>query len=110
MYYGFGYDDANDDYKVVGIAKRYSQIKVWVYSLKADSWRLAGMISSQGPCCFIPEISVLLDNHLVHWFCKFHFSSDQQQQLRCFNLRSETWAAIVLLPEVNNLVVTFRGS
>ncbi|CAI9771097.1 unnamed protein product [Fraxinus pennsylvanica] len=42
--YGFGFDEANEDYKVVGIFGRYENLGryktvVKVYSLKNDSWR-----------------------------------------------------------------------
>ncbi|XP_055814287.1 F-box/kelch-repeat protein At3g23880-like [Solanum dulcamara] len=42
--YGFGYDESNDDYKVVGVLcreRRYTfhHLEVKIYSLKSDSWR-----------------------------------------------------------------------
>lgn len=46
-FYGFGYDSTNDDYVVVRVITRFSRplyqgypIKVELYSLKHDSWRL----------------------------------------------------------------------
>lgn len=41
--YGFGYGELHDDYKVVGISRKYNKegsrdIEVKVYSLKSDSW------------------------------------------------------------------------
>ncbi|KAL8127140.1 F-box protein CPR1-like [Apium graveolens] len=39
--YGFGYDDVNDDYKLLRITQFYNEVrnKVRIYSLKSDSWR-----------------------------------------------------------------------
>ncbi|KAL8127143.1 hypothetical protein AgCh_014168 [Apium graveolens] len=39
--YGFGYDDVNDDYKLLHISQFYNEVrnKVKIYSLKSDSWR-----------------------------------------------------------------------
>lgn len=39
--YGFGYDDVNDDYKLIRITQFRNEVrnKVRIYSLKSDSWR-----------------------------------------------------------------------
>ncbi|KAL5845790.1 hypothetical protein ACOSQ3_009314 [Xanthoceras sorbifolium] len=37
--FGFGYDVASDDYKLVRISRKQSSTKFIVYSLRANSWR-----------------------------------------------------------------------
>ncbi|KAM7528819.1 hypothetical protein LguiB_032229 [Lonicera macranthoides] len=74
--FGFGYDDAKDDYKVVRMVQFYGYdeesfwSKVNVYSLKSDSWRrnedfpycisyerVSGVLASGGCLCLLCKYS-----------------------------------------------------
>lgn len=102
--YGFGFDDANDDYKIVRVMTRYSydhhgmRREVSVYSMKSDSWSLIESTSYQDSMKHM-ENGALVDNHLVHW--KFWSPSDNEHRIGCFDLRNNGWCDDVPLPDYN---------
>ncbi|KAM7523265.1 hypothetical protein LguiA_013167 [Lonicera macranthoides] len=68
--FGFGYDDAKDDYKVVRMVQFYGKgeesfrSEVSVYSLKLDSWR---KISDFPYYLSYERVSSVLANGALHW-------------------------------------------
>lgn len=91
---GFGYDEMDDDYKVVTLANyHYGSnnniiFKAEIYSLKTDSWRqIDAMFQVLGPPC-----SSVFFNGFIHWksFCSarerpvifsFHMSTEVFQEI-----------------------------
>ncbi|XP_059290600.1 F-box/kelch-repeat protein At3g23880-like [Lycium ferocissimum] len=66
--YGFGYDESNDDYKVVEINGVYGIHYVYganlkIYSLKSNSWR---RMKKYGDALFSPDSAVFVNGSL-HW-------------------------------------------
>lgn len=77
-YYGFGYDEANDDYKVVRLVEFCGNSQVKIYSLRSNSWstvaprfpyapasvfRSRGFFSIGNRC----SNAGVLANNAVHW-------------------------------------------
>lgn len=114
--FGFGFDDANDDYKIVGVEiymgseeeedeededdEDYVAVgvmrEVKVYSLKSDSWSLVEKTFAEDSTEY-KESGVVIDNHLVHW--KFWNRSTGNLRIGCFDLRSNQWGDDVPLPD-----------
>nr|XP_016514827.1 PREDICTED: F-box/kelch-repeat protein At3g06240-like [Nicotiana tabacum] len=61
--YGFGYDEVNDDYKVVAVFSKMTSACVSMYSLKNDSWRRLDDI--QGPVAY--NCWPKLVSRKLHW-------------------------------------------
>lgn len=70
--YGFGYDEASDDYKLVvmaqfRISKTGSTYEIVVYSLKSNSWRKVGDSLFQGSTIISNERNAVLVGNSLHW-------------------------------------------
>ncbi|XP_021741938.1 F-box/kelch-repeat protein At3g06240-like [Chenopodium quinoa] len=80
---GFGYDDVNDDYKLVMFKPVYDTDsyywQIYVYSLNANSWRYTGV-----------KPAVVIDNHLLH----LTFSYENMTGIGCFDIRTEQWSVL----------------
>ncbi|XP_074324911.1 F-box protein CPR1-like [Apium graveolens] len=68
--YGFGYDDVNDDYKLLRISQYHNEVtdKVMIYSLKSHSWQTLDdcpFLSTTQNQPFLTH-GVFLD-HSLHW-------------------------------------------
>ena len=101
--YGFGFDDINDDYKVVRLTSAYpidldlykfEAIRgVEVYSFRSGYWDLI-----EGPynqdLMMRTENGALIDNHLVHW--RFWSVSYGRFRIGCFDLRNNRWSDVPL--------------
>ena len=120
--FGFGFDDTNDDYKIVGVDIYMAhdvenddedqgdyvavgvRTEVEVYSLKSDSWSLVESSLFEDSIEY-KESGALIDNHLVHW--KFWNPSTGKLRVGCFNLRSNRWGDDVPLPD--SIPLTFEN-
>ncbi|KAM7528799.1 hypothetical protein LguiB_032209 [Lonicera macranthoides] len=98
--FGFGYDDAKDDYKVVRMVQFYGKDKesfrseVSVYSLKSDSWRRIGDFPYY---LSYERVSGVLASGALHWVVSRkrrrleRFSGDL---IVAFDLRSEEYSLV----------------
>ncbi|XP_027119956.1 F-box/kelch-repeat protein At3g23880 isoform X1 [Coffea arabica] len=94
--YGFGYDESNEDYKVVGVSFVNvsdvfgTEIRVKVYSLKGNSWRRiqedfkVGDMDEYG--CFA--------NGKLHWVSNRIPGSDDVRKIISFDLASEAFGEV----------------
>lgn len=86
--YGFGFDESNDDYKVVGVlsgfcdADRYETM-VKIYSLRADSWKRIEVFDDGLP---FDDAGKFVSGKL-HWGKRFGSSS--RWDIVCLDLGSE---------------------
>ncbi|KAM7523286.1 hypothetical protein LguiA_013188 [Lonicera macranthoides] len=98
--FGFGYDDAKDDYKVVRMVQFYGKgeesfrSEVSVYSLKSDSWR---KISDFPYYLSYERVSGVLANGALHWVVNRKrrwgdFSSGDL--IAAFDLRTEEYRLV----------------
>lgn len=101
--YGFGFDDINDDYKVVrltgahpldlGLYKSAAISEVEVYSFKSGHWDVI-----EGPydqdLMMRMENGALIDNHLLHW--RFWDVSYGRFRIGCFDIRHNRWSDVPL--------------
>lgn len=94
--FGFGYDDSNDDYKVVFYcnAKRDRlEAQVHVYSLRKNSWRRI-----RAYCCFSVDYAhpVYYVNGVLHWMAWPSLDpGDPRRSILSFNLAKETFLEIL---------------
>ncbi|PHT97105.1 hypothetical protein BC332_33969 [Capsicum chinense] len=101
--YGFGYGELHDDYKVVGISRKYNKegsrdIEVKVYSLKSDSWTSVDACGEilNGSCRkMILNGSGLFANGKLHWqtiIAGPNFSNARKgRDIISFDLTNEKW-------------------
>ncbi|CAI9117829.1 OLC1v1019314C1 [Oldenlandia corymbosa var. corymbosa] len=101
--YGFGYDELNDDYKVVEICC-YARLGinretiVNVYSLKSNSWRRiqdyeGGMISGSPGVFF---------NGVLHWLTTHRDGLKRVWSILSLEISSETHGTRLMLPQSEN--------
>ena len=102
--YGSGYDDVNDDYKVVRLTdqtfhngSRYMVRRMAeVYSLKLDCWSMVEVGSCRGESQHLGS-AALIESHLLHWrYCHIGYGT---YQISCFDLRNNRWGNDVPLPD-----------
>lgn len=94
--YGFGFDEANEDYKVVGIFGRYENLGryktvVKVYSLKNNSWRRIEDFKGGAPRDDMGKFA----NGKLHWFASpwvVHTSS--RWDIVSLDLESEIYGTV----------------
>ncbi|KAL3507355.1 hypothetical protein ACH5RR_032737 [Cinchona calisaya] len=95
MIFGFGYDNLNDDYKVVGVfcvfcGGNVYETEVRVYSLKSDAWKRIEDFKG----------GVLLDdsgkyaNGKLHWASSHGFDSNPSWKIISLDLGSETYGEV----------------
>ncbi|KAL3506684.1 hypothetical protein ACH5RR_032066 [Cinchona calisaya] len=94
--YGFGYDESNDDYKVVevGCFCRYGmnyQTVVNIYSLRTNSWRR--IQDYQGG--FISSCSGVFVNGAIHWLVVSRDGSSFSWGVVSLNLATENYGEII---------------
>ncbi|XP_058182226.1 F-box/kelch-repeat protein At3g23880-like [Rhododendron vialii] len=97
--YGFGFDESNDDYKVVlifcnsggGVS---AERKVMVYTLRTDSWRQIGGISCDVPFGFIGKFL----NGSIHWVVRDNSGSSYSSVnvIVSLDLEKETYNEVLL--------------
>lgn len=93
--YGFGYDEANDDYKVIGVCTIWGhnrmEARVVAYSLKTDCWRrvedLREVRLEAG--CFTKG---KLSNGKLHW--TLYNSFDTGRKIVSFDLSNERYGEV----------------
>ncbi|MCD7469608.1 hypothetical protein HAX54_008750 [Datura stramonium] len=90
--YGFGYDESNDDYKVVEIYGVYGIHYVYgakfkIYSLRENSWR---RIEKYSDALFSPDSGVFLNGSL-HWTVAHNDGSCVFWDIVSLNLESEEY-------------------
>lgn len=102
-FYGFGYDSTNDDYVVVRLITRFTRfsdqayrIKVELYSLKHDSWRLIQPF----PYHVIFHQRTYLNCHFVnnrfHWmvYCETGYESPNRWMIVSLDLSNDEYRDI----------------
>uniref|UniRef100_M1B063 Ubiquitin-protein ligase n=1 Tax=Solanum tuberosum TaxID=4113 RepID=M1B063_SOLTU len=88
--YGFGYDEFNDDYKLILVysskIKNIGYNEVKVYSLKTNSWkRIKGFVNG-----YVYSNSGVLMNGIIHWDSRPHRDfNGNDSKIVYFNLVSE---------------------
>ncbi|XP_074266009.1 F-box protein CPR1-like [Silene latifolia] len=101
--FGFGFDEATEDYKIVNVSDVHSGngnvVKkriTTVYSVNLGTWKVVDQM--------LPDDSmedrfggVLIDNCLLHWM--FWSPSKKKRRIGCFDIRVEKWVDDVMLPE-----------
>ncbi|KAI5660652.1 hypothetical protein M9H77_19975 [Catharanthus roseus] len=91
--HGFGYDDINDDYKIVRISN-YCEVKV--YSLKLNSWkRVEGFPYTISYTCN----NGVLSNGSLHWLPYWKDKSNLNRWILAIDLRTDKYR-LVPLPEI----------
>ncbi|KAL3506364.1 hypothetical protein ACH5RR_031746 [Cinchona calisaya] len=90
MVYGYGYDEFNDDYKVVGIYPVYYRngrwdILVQVYSLRRNSWRRIGNFTRGVPS----DQWGYFSNGNLHWIV-------DREKIVSFDMAKETFGGVEL--------------
>ncbi|XLU58925.1 hypothetical protein S245_053573 [Arachis hypogaea] len=107
--HGFGYDNVNDDYKVIQcVYYNYSQmlfeepvLRIWqIYSLKSNCWKKLDLEITMKEN--VSRASIAYLNGECHWWGrKFATNELQEQVLVSFNLSTETFrtTSIVWLQE-----------
>ncbi|XP_074265311.1 F-box protein CPR1-like [Silene latifolia] len=104
--FGFGFDDLNDDYKLVRVTdvKSFNQIlpkhvvyrEVMVYSLNQSTWKLAERVKDPIDSLMVTQNGALIKNHLLHWL----FSDSDHCRIGCFDTRSDKWVRDVPLMQL----------
>ncbi|XP_050133121.1 F-box protein CPR1-like [Malus sylvestris] len=80
-YFGFGYDSANDDYKILGIAEFFTwnnvsvSCEVSVYSLKSNSWKRIQNLPCNGFAMHNSEI--VFWNGALSWLMRGKLDNNQ---------------------------------
>ncbi|KAI8537930.1 hypothetical protein RHMOL_Rhmol09G0062400 [Rhododendron molle] len=95
--YGFGFDESNDDYKVVltfcdsdgGVS---SERKVMVYTLRTDSWRQIGGFSCDVPFGVIGKFL----NGSIHWVARDNSGSSYFSVIVSLDLEKEMYNDVLL--------------
>ncbi|KMS96568.1 hypothetical protein BVRB_8g201740 [Beta vulgaris subsp. vulgaris] len=101
LVYGFGYDLANDDYKVVRIIQFYNDIpdfydsEVKVFSLKTSSWRRVQDFPPEYYLSFKRQSGVYV-NGCLHWMVILKPDSDKSKLIVAFDLTSEDCKVVPL--------------
>ncbi|XP_074266006.1 F-box/kelch-repeat protein At3g23880-like [Silene latifolia] len=99
---GFGYDDSNDDYKIVVVSDKHNTFGSWrvtsIYSVNLKSWRVVDQLFTSD---FMEEPyswfnGLLINNHLLHWI--FLNQSEHKRSIGCFNVISEKWGEDLHFP------------
>lgn len=93
--HGFGFDDLNDDYKVVKIvADNDRVINASVYSLKADSWRrVCDLDFGYKDGGFFPGVNV---NGAVHWLFSLRGGECNKRVVLAFDFTTEEFREMPL--------------
>ncbi|XP_074316433.1 F-box protein CPR1-like [Silene latifolia] len=105
--FGFGYDDINDDYKVVRVVENAIQYdpyqgdelynrEVMVYSLNNNTWKLVEDVHRPIYSLQVCHNGVLMKNHLLHWI----FWCLDMYYIYCFDVRSDKWVDEVPLMDL----------
>ncbi|XP_019155378.1 PREDICTED: F-box protein CPR30-like [Ipomoea nil] len=96
VFYGFGYDNVSDDYKVLRIAQSYDcESEVKVFSMKSNSWRKIH--------CFLHYLKYERAHGVqaagaLHWVVSRKPDSEMENLLAAFDLGTEEYR---LVPEPN---------
>ncbi|KAH7568345.1 hypothetical protein JRO89_XS07G0279100 [Xanthoceras sorbifolium] len=100
--FGFGYDLASDDYKLVKIFGNQSSTKVIVYSLRADSWR---WIEDLPDYCYFYSFHQqrgTLVAGTLNWMGQMEIESRESRVLIIsFDLKSENFRNVPI-PDITN--------
>ncbi|XP_047335429.1 F-box protein CPR1-like [Impatiens glandulifera] len=90
--YGFGYDNTNDDYKVVRVVVVLDVVinyDVKVYSLRSNSWHMADKFPNQYPN--LSGIGNPIAGGAMHWIS---LDADLNRSILAFDLGLETYRVI----------------
>ncbi|KAL2469530.1 F-box/kelch-repeat protein [Abeliophyllum distichum] len=113
MDYGFGYDESNNDYKVVEISwtnfisdKFENQVKV--YSSKTESWRII-----DGTAGFIVHGCGVFANGAIHWKVQYPDGNPMDWFIIAYNVTTDRYK-MVAIPQfeiglLNSLLVVSAG-
>ncbi|XP_047331918.1 F-box/kelch-repeat protein At3g23880-like [Impatiens glandulifera] len=92
--YGFGYDEASSDYKVI----RIKSTEVNIYGLKRDSWRKIGIFPKGFPmdtkCTFVSGSLHWAPTGENEWEALFHNYWNSDNPIVSFDLSKETYSEI----------------
>ncbi|XP_060215771.1 F-box/kelch-repeat protein At3g23880-like [Lycium barbarum] len=95
-FYGFGYDDSRDDYKILVIdyLGKISTLRtvVNIYSLRTDSWRTVDEL--QG--IFLANYLGKFVNGKLYWVSSTGYSNHEVGNVISFDLANETWGKLEL--------------
>ncbi|XP_047335426.1 F-box protein CPR1-like [Impatiens glandulifera] len=97
--YGFGYDNTNDDYKVVRVVVVLDVVinyEVKVYSLRSNSWHTADIFPNQYPD--LSGIGNSVAGGAMHWIS---IDADLKRSILAFDLGLETYR-VIQQPEYRN--------
>ncbi|XP_058182198.1 F-box/kelch-repeat protein At3g23880-like [Rhododendron vialii] len=93
--YGFGFDESNDDYKVVLISYRGGGVSaksnVMVYTLRTDSWRQIGDLSCGVPCNVLGNF---LNGSLLWLVCVDNSGPGYSYVIVSLDLEKETYGEV----------------
>ncbi|XP_047335428.1 F-box protein CPR1-like [Impatiens glandulifera] len=99
--YGFGYDNTNDDYKVVRVVVVLDVVinyEVKVYSLRSNSWHTANKFPNQYPD--LSGIGNSVAGGAMHWIS---IDADLNRSILAFDLGMETYR-VIQQPEYRDCV------
>ncbi|OIT27853.1 PREDICTED: F-box/kelch-repeat protein At3g23880-like [Nicotiana attenuata] len=97
--YGFGYDESNDDYKIVGIFRnhdneRLHHVEIKIYSLKSNSWRSKSDIPDE--MRFFETGKFV--NGKLHWAGELHWPNNwafhKNWNIISIDLADEKWGKV----------------
>ncbi|XP_074321744.1 F-box protein CPR1-like [Silene latifolia] len=101
--FGFGFDDSNNDYKIVVVSDMSDSSNTWrvttVYSVNLESWKVVDRsLTSDSMKEQIKWYNgILINNHLLHWIFETEFWN--YQRIGCFDVISEEWILDVRFPD-----------
>ncbi|KAM7462426.1 hypothetical protein LguiA_030547 [Lonicera macranthoides] len=97
---GFGYDSSLDDYKMVRICRNDSEDRVYMYSLKANSWKIIGKLPDHTKILNPLEPGLCLNGY-IYWM--------GNHNIVCFDLKNDTFREVQWLHEMNHYWCYNRG-
>ncbi|XP_028794680.1 F-box/kelch-repeat protein At3g23880-like [Neltuma alba] len=116
VFFGFGFDSRNDDFKVVRLlsSKRQDNPEVEVYSLSTNCWR---SINTRVPPFLIStnvwKTSQMFVNGVIHWVVNCRTNGGIRNCILTFNLAEDTFGELMLpklLEESPFMVSILAGS
>ncbi|KAL5774411.1 hypothetical protein ACOSP7_011968 [Xanthoceras sorbifolium] len=105
--FGFGYDVASDDYKLVRIFWNQSSTKFIVYSLRANSWRWIEDLPDYNSFYIFCQGCGILVAGTLHWLWEREI--DSREFIISFDLKSEKFYSVPM-PDIASTTVGKWGT